>query len=216
MRKTGLGLVVGCMLIMASASTSWACECSGSGCTAKADSCPDGCYAVCGSGGCSAGCVGGGGGGQFPIKGAINFAVQGVSASELRDRLSDQLGGKQLLFVASDPTAPFSVELRQVSPKDILNALSKHGAVALVEGTTVGKGDKRSGNPLDLRLSLRAEEIEAETVVKLLRDLLGNSGTIRAENPTGRISLDLQGASLRNLQGVLWKIAGIWINPAES
>lgn len=205
MRKLGLIALGGCLLLLALPTLGWACSCSGAGCTATADTCPDGCYAVCGSGGCSAGCVGGGG---PRVKGTINLSVQGISATELQERLGDSLGKQKLLFISSDPAAPFSVEFRQMGPQDVLKALSKHGAVALLDSTPGDKGARPFARPL----SLMAEEIEAGIVARLLQDVLGAGAVVQADDPTSPVSLDLRGATVRDLQSVLWKIARIRVN----
>lgn len=203
-----LVLCLSCVLgLAAMVANAHDCTCTSpaGNCGANA-SCAGGCYAICGSGGCTSGCSGGGGG---PLPKAyegprVTLSAEGLSLADLQDGISDQLG-QRFLFVASKTAAPFNVSFHDATPADVLHGFSKLGA-ALVLTDDRGPRQKGVGG---LRVSLKAEDIDLEAVAQVLEEALGEGFNIRLLSKGELVSVDLRDIELAEVRQALSRFAGI-------
>ena len=144
----------------------------------------------------------------------VTYASRGVSAAELQEVLSAQLGSR-VVFAASKADDLFTVDLSEVSGTDLLSGLSKLGAVAIQDRRDIERNEKAGGAPLDVRVSFKAEKVQAATVARLLQGLLGEKAALQVADPSSLVTLDVEQASVRELRAVLAKIAGVRVSTRD-
>jgi hypothetical protein len=205
---TKRALILAGVLLLVSTSAVLACACTaGDGSCSASTNCPGGCFAICGGGGCSSGCSG------APRQIAtFSFSGQNVSASELQQRISDEVG-VQFIFAAKKTDDHFTVDVENASASDLLTGLAKIGAAAMLDRKT-GPEDK-ADSPFSRRFSLKAEKVPSETVSLLLGQIFGESVSIKNADPKGMLSLDLESVTLNELRTELPRISGIKVEPTK-
>lgn len=134
-----LACLVAGLLVPAGLTYAEYCSCSSAYCSTSV-SCEAACYAVCGTT-CSSGCSGGGGPGSGPLvrpPAGLWSLPQELSLSEydqepesISTLLSDQLGA-EVTFASSDDT--LTLDIKRMPTTEMLEALAKHGAVAIYQG----------------------------------------------------------------------------------
>lgn len=179
------------------------CSCtSPSGSCSASATCEGGCYAACGSN-CSAGCVDIQQVSQVDAP-TMTYSAKAVSAAELQAAVSDALGAR-FLFLPKKVNDQLTVEFREVPAADLLQALAKIGAVAVVEERGRGAQDK----PGAARVSLRAENVDSAVVADLLRQIFGEAAAVKSAQPGTPVTLDLKNMTLRALGDTLHTATGI-------
>jgi hypothetical protein len=197
------------LLLLISSSVALACACSaGDGSCSASTNCAGGCFAICGSGGCTSGCSGG----PRQVAPTLSFSGQGVSASDLQQRISDDLG-VQLIFAAKKADDHFTVDIENASASDLMTGLAKIGAAAMLD-RKIGPEEK-ADHPFDQRFSLKAENVPTATVSLLLGQIFGDSVNVKNADPKGMVSLDLESVTLKELRTELPRISGIKVEPAK-
>lgn len=187
------------LLVTNSAALACACTAPDGSCSASTH-CAGGCYAICGSGGCSSGCSG-----PMANSPTISFSGQGVSPADLQQRLSDELG-VHFVFAAKKVDDQFTVDIENASVEDLMVGLSKIGATAVLNRRGP---EEKADRPFARRFSLKAENVPTEAVSRVLSEIFGDSVSIRMADPNGTVSLDLENVTLADIRGVLPRIAGI-------
>jgi hypothetical protein len=208
MTKRVLMLAIALVLVTSAVALACACTAGDGSCSASTNCGGGGCYAICGSGGCTSGCAGGG---RANLR-TLSFSGQSVSPSELQQRISDELG-VQFVFAAKKLDDQFTVDVENASASDLMAGLAKIGAAAVVE-RKVG-AEEKADNPLTRRFSLKAENVPTEAVSRLLAEIFGTAINVKAADPSGTVSLDMENVILSDVRDDLPRIAGIKLDPVS-
>jgi hypothetical protein len=196
-------------LLLVSSSAALACSCtSEDGRCSAVTRLGGGCYALCGSGACTSGRAG-----EAPAgTGTITFSGQGVSPSELQQRISDD-SGIRFVFAAKKANDSLTVDIEDASVKDLMAGLGKIGAAAVLHRSASAK--EKAALPMARHFSLKANNVPAETVSRLLSEMFGDAFTFKSTDPKGIISLDLENVTLGDIRNALPKMAGIKLAPIQ-
>lgn len=205
MKTRALALLGALFLISSSAALACSCSSADGSCSASTH-CVGGCYAVCGSGGCTSGCSGG------ALQNAITFSGQGISPSELQQRISDE-SGLRFIFAAKKVDDSLTVDIENASAKDLMAGLGKIGAAAVLHRSA--NADEKAALPMARPFSLKANSVPAETVSRLLSQMFGDAFTFTPKDPKGIVSLDLENVTLGDIRNALPKMAGIELAPVQ-
>lgn len=207
MKTKALALLGALFLMSCSAVLACACTSADGSCSATTH-CAGGCYAICGSGGCTSGCSGG----ALENAGTLSFSGQGVSPSELQQRISDDLGIR-FAFAAKKVDDSLTVDIENASAKDLMAGLGKIGAAAVLHRSA--SAEEKAALPMARQFSLKANSVPAETVSRLLSELFGDAFTFQSKDPKGIVSLDLENVSLGDIRSALPKMAGIKLEAVQ-
>ena len=142
---------------------------------------------------------------------AFSFSGHDVSASDLQQRISDEMG-VQFVFAAKKMGDHFTVDVENASVADLMHGLSKVGATALLDRKD--GPEEKANRPFSVRFSLKAEKVPAATVSRLLDEIFGSSVNVKTADPKGIVSLDMENVTLGDIRGELPRVAGIKLEPA--
>lgn len=166
------------------------CGCSGAACSTSS-TCADGCWAVCGSGGCASGCA------ENQIAGAaVNLTLKGAPPSDVAQLVSQQIGAR-FAFIPSNPSEPMTIELKDVSASQLVKVFGAFGGAGLARPREGKQGGKQ------LEVSLRAKNISTAELAQLLTDLAGEEVSFHPADPSERVSLEMKDLSTRDLKKAL-------------
>lgn len=192
------------------------CSCVASDGTCDASvTCPDGCYAVCGSGGnCGSGCSAGGGGSEHLTSGAaetpelVTLHANEVSADDLSFMLSNHLG-QRVRFVANKANEVFSISVDGMPVGEWIQVLSRYGAVTKFEKESSGIGaDLPSAN-----ITVKLENADANAINSLLQNMFpAHDIQFKANKGQTSIALDVQDIPLEQFLRVLSQFGAVEVN----
>jgi len=215
-------------LLFAAPALAHDCDCvAPDGSCSASVSCPDGCYAMCGSqGNCSSGCAEGGPAGgpkhddPSPLRSPLAFSGQAsanlvtlnatdLTGQDVTDLLQDALGS-DVRFLPVDPHQTYSIDLIEFPADQLTRALAEFGVVAVggsPESASLGAAGAR-----DAEVTIRLDETTMGVVVGLLDRLVAASGrSIQATDPSAPFNLEVQGMPLDELLAALEKMGAIQI-----
>lgn len=189
MRKLFVAACMGVLLASAGIVEATTCGCSGAACSTSS-TCADGCWAVCGSGGCASGCA------ENQIAtAAVNLSLKGVAAEDVAALISQQIGAR-FAFIPSDPRDPITVELKDVYAPQLVKVFGAFGGAGLARPVE-GKHGKA------VVLTLRAKNITTGELARMLADLAGDELSFTPANPEERVALEVKDVSARDLKKAL-------------
>lgn len=185
MKKIALSLAALCCLASPLASAA-ACEA------------PD--WTICGAqDGCAKGCSDRAG------ENLVSLDVAGVTAAELGRLLSD-FSGKAITFGVSDPNELFSLEVKSMPLKKLLEELAAYGAV--VE-RAASKPEPPTSLP-EANVTLKLERVTASELAKMFEVFLSGSGfALEPSDPGLLVSLEVKNMPLRDLIPILASTASV-------
>jgi hypothetical protein len=207
MKTTSLALLGALLLVSSSAALACSCTSEDGRCSAVTRL-GGGCYALCGSGACTSGRAG-----EAPAgTGTITFSGQGVSPSELQQRISDD-SGIRFVFAAKKANDSLTVDIENASAQDLMVGLGKLGAAAVLQRSA--SAEEKAAQPMARHFSMKAHSAPAETVSRLLSEMFGDAFAFEATNPKEIVSLDLENVTLGDLRSALPRMAGIKLAPVQ-
>lgn len=194
----GLFLVVSLTVSMPVALSDEGCSCSApDGSCSVSIGCPDGCYAICSSGGsCSAGCRPALEQ-QAPVD-SISLQANNSNADQLSSDLT-RISGRAIVFTPSNPNAAFSFDFRNIKIWDALDVLTRSGRVQIDGQDFRTLQNIRRAFLAGERVNVCFRNMPVEGLTKMLSFVSGLPLRVTSADAQTQVNVTLEEATLREI-----------------